>query len=296
MNDLANLGQLPWHGPQLQQLQESFAADRLPHALLLRGAGGLGKRSFASNIAHRLLCQSKDLEACGSCRSCLLLASGNHPDFFRIGLEDDKKQIRVEQIRGLIGKLALTSQLQGFKVAIISPAEAMNVNAQNSLLKTLEEPPSRTVIMLVSDNPATLAPTVLSRCQSLRFNCPEYEVALQWLQQQGEDDWPGLLQLAWGAPLRAAWFAQQGAAGMSDQLAKELQNLLEGRADPVSTAEGWAGDQPAIRMGWLQQQVYGVIQWRILGQAPELVHKTLQRSLQNSIAGLSLTESFRYLD
>ncbi|MDH3646835.1 MAG: DNA polymerase III subunit delta' [Gammaproteobacteria bacterium] len=287
---------LPWHQELRVQLQEAIDGDRLPHALLLRGARGLGKGLFAEVVARGLLCQTNELKACGVCRSCVLLASGNHPDYFHIRPEEDKKQIRVEQIRDLIGRLILTSQMQGYKVAVIKPADAMNTNAQNSLLKTLEEPPAKTVLLLVSSDAAALAPTVLSRCQSLRFANPDTNVALAWLDGQGDADWPQLLQLAWGAPLLAVELDRQGAAEIGQTLADDLKALLEGRCDPVSTAESWAGDQLDLRMRWLQQQVYGVIQWQILGLAPELVHKTLQRSLQNSISALSLTESFRYLD
>ncbi|MDH3589886.1 MAG: hypothetical protein OEQ74_10820, partial [Gammaproteobacteria bacterium] len=207
-----------------------------------------------------------------------------------------KKQIRVEQIRKLIEHLTLTSQMQGYKVATIDPADAMNANAQNSLLKTLEEPPAQTVLILVSSHAAALAPTILSRCQSVRFTSPQPGQALAWLQEQGDADWEQLLQLAWGAPLAALELGRADAAEMGQKLAEQLDELMAGRVDAVSVAENWATDHLSLRLRWLQQQVYGMIQWQILGQAPELVHKTLQRSLQNRISALSLTESYRYLD
>ncbi|MBT8135478.1 MAG: DNA polymerase III subunit delta' [Gammaproteobacteria bacterium] len=288
---------LPWHEPAWQQLVEAAAADRLAHGLLLRGQGGVGKGLFARTVAAGLLCDTPGLAlACGNCRPCQLLASGNHPDFVEIAPEEDKKQVRVEQIRDLISRLALTSTLGGYKVAIINPADAMNPSAQNSLLKTLEEPSARTVLILSSSQPAALAATIISRCQTVRFASPPTAAALEWLQQQGDADWPGLLQLAWGAPLAALELAAHDAAGMGATLAGQLDELMAGKADAVSIAENWAADHPQVRLRWLQQQVYGLIQWQLTGQAPELVHKTLQRSLQKLIPDLSLTESYRYLD
>ncbi|NNF59478.1 MAG: glycosyltransferase [Rhodothermaceae bacterium] len=102
--------------------------------------------------------------------------------------------------------------MRGYKVVIVNPADAMNVNAQNSLLKTLEEPSEKTVLLLVSSQPAILTPTILSRCQDLRFSSPPRDVALDWLGGQGEADWPQLLQWAWGAPLTAVALARSGAA------------------------------------------------------------------------------------
>lgn len=287
---------LPWHQDNWAQLRDAIANDRLAHGLLLRGSAGLGKGHFATVAASCLLCKGPGATACGECRDCLLLASGNHPDFIRIAPAEDKKLIVVDQIRDLIDRLTLTSQMQGYRVIIINPADVMNISAQNSLLKTLEEPRAKTVLFLVSSQPAGLAATVLSRCQSLRFASPPTAMALDWLSGQGEADWPQLLQMAWGAPLRALALAGEGVADKGQVLADELRALVEGRSDPISLAEVWAGDAPVFRMRWLQQQTYGLIQWQVLGQAPELVHKTLQRSLQNRIAALSLTESYGYLD
>ncbi len=286
---------LPWHSAQWEQLDQALRDGRLAHGLLLRGPAGLGKRRFADAIARRLLCEHMADPPCGQCKGCGLTASQNHPDFFVLTPDEDSRQIRIEQLRTLIGKLGLSSHMQGFKVVIIDPADAMNVNAQNSLLKTLEEPAEKTILMLVSSRPAALAATVLSRCQALEFRCPDREVALQWLATQGEGDWSAALNLAGGAPLAALELGGEGAAGLDAELAGDLAALMAGRSDPVSVAESWAREDLLLRLRWLQRQVYALTQWR-LGAAPELVHRILLKSLQNEVPNTSVKSIYRYLD
>lgn len=272
-------------------------AGRLAHGLLLRGPAGLGKRLFAEALGASLLCERDGDFACGACRGCVLRASGNHPDLFVVVPDEDKAQIRVEQIRELIGKLSLSSQMRGYKVVIIEPAEALNVNAQNSLLKTLEEPPAATQLLLVSSRPSLLAPTVLSRCQMLSFSPPEPASAAAWLAAADPDiDWRVPLRLAGGAPLRARELAAGGAGDFDERLSRDLLALLAGRADPVSVAEEWAADQSLLRLRWLQRLVYALVQWSVTGAEPELVHSSLTKSLQKPIAATSVKHLFRYLD
>ena len=161
-----------WYAAPLQALLSR--RQNMPHAVLLTGPEGTGKGHFAAIIANSLLCSkpSVDRFACGECQSCQLLAANTHPDFYRITLESNAdgkpaKDIKVEQIRQLIQSLAQTSQLGGIKLAIIDPAERMNRNAANSLLKTLEEPTADTLLILLAAQPSRLLPTVRSRCQTI---------------------------------------------------------------------------------------------------------------------------------
>lgn len=287
----------PWHTENWRQFADADREGRLAHGLLLRGPYGLGKRRFADAVAAHLLCEADAEGACGNCRGCLLRASGNHPDLFVLRPDEDKVQIRVEQVRELITGVALASHMRGYKVVIIDPAEALNVNAQNSLLKTLEEPPSATQLLLVSSRPAALLPTVLSRCQQLSFRPPDAEVAGRWLAEQRPDqDLGAPLRLAGGAPLRALEFAEEGVDSLDEQLSRDLMALISGRADPVSVAEDWAREQLLLRLRWLQRTVYELVRWRLSGQAPELVHTSLTSSLQKRIAATSVRSLFRYLD
>src|SRR3569833_523405 len=179
---------------------------RLPHALLLTGPQGMGKQRFAENWMAGLLCEAPDAEgcACGVCRSCQLLAAGNHPDYRQLTPPEEGKVIGVDQVRELIQYVALTPQYGRYKIALIHPADKLNINAANSLLKTHEEPPSHSLLMLVSARPRRLPDPVRSRCQLVHFSPPPDEVAAGWLAIQVSVAAPGqLLKLADGAPLRA---------------------------------------------------------------------------------------------
>jgi len=148
---------MPWHAEHWARLQARRARDAMPHALLLCGPEGLGKRDFMRRFAEGLLCQHpNDGEPCGQCRSCLLFAAGTHPDFATLsfGLRKDgvqRSEIVVDQIRDLSARLSMSSQFGGWQIVCIDPADAMNAAAANALLKTLEEPSPQTLLMLVAD-------------------------------------------------------------------------------------------------------------------------------------------------
>ena len=125
----------PWLEPPKQRLREARSAGRLPHALLLVGPPGIGKRRLADWIAAAALCETAS-GPCGRCASCLLIAAGNHPDLMSCGVQEDASSIKVEQIRDLIGSLSLTSFRGGFKVAINDPADRLNNSSFSALLKT----------------------------------------------------------------------------------------------------------------------------------------------------------------
>ena len=144
--------------------------NNLPHSLLITGEHGVGKRSFALALAELLLCSKKGVAACGQCRSCKLFQTENHPDFKFIKPEARGKIIKIEQIRDVINMLNKKSHQNGRQIIIISPAQAMNSSASNSLLKTLEEPRGDVILMLLTDQPSSLLPTIRSRCQRIAFN------------------------------------------------------------------------------------------------------------------------------
>ena len=156
---------LPWLEDPWNRFAGGLEQDRLPHAVLLTGPEGIGKGQLAMAMVEGLLCLERAPEACGECRSCRLLAGGAHPDRFTVTFPEGKRQITVEQIRGLLDRLALTTTISPRKVALIHPAEGMNVNAANALLKNLEEPPGETVLILLSHDPSRLPVTVRSRSQ-----------------------------------------------------------------------------------------------------------------------------------
>ena len=196
---------LPWQATQWQQVHRQLSADRLPHGLLLAGPAGIGKLNFALCLANYLLCLSPvDDIACGRCKSCQLLLAGTHPDLLLVRPEDGSSALKVDQIRKLTNTLSKTAQQGGNQLAVIEPAEALNVNAANALLKCLEEPGANTFLILVTHQVGLVLPTLKSRCQLMAFPLPSEETSAPWLQPlAGTHDAKQLLQRASGAPLRA---------------------------------------------------------------------------------------------
>ena len=172
---------LPWHRPQWDRIERGIQAGRVPHALLLHGAAGNGKAWFAARLAATLLCRSGE-PPCGDCESCRFCAAGSHPDRLDVGVEKDRREIVVDQIRDLIHTVGLTARLGGRKVVTVDHAERMNRHAANTLLKTLEDPPGETVFLLVSSNHALLLATIRSRCQMIGFPVADRDTALEWLE------------------------------------------------------------------------------------------------------------------
>lgn len=145
----------------------SAQAGRIVHALLFVGPHGTGKRTAARLLAQTLLCRGEN-RPCGVCPACRQVMNGTHPDVRHVAPE--KRSIGVEEIRALIDYLAIRPYEGGRHVVILEQADKMTPSAQNALLKTLESPPGDAVLILLTDAPSALLPTILSRCQSLRFN------------------------------------------------------------------------------------------------------------------------------
>lgn len=231
----------PWHGDSLAGLIRRGAADRLPHGLLLTGAAGIGKSRFAGALAASLLCRSPAADgACGACRDCRLFSAGAHPDYLVVAPEAaERPVIKVDQIRGLIDGLMLSSQQGGRRVAVIDPAERLNPNAANSLLKTLEEPPASAVLILVSGAPARLPATVRSRCQTVTIATPPMDEAAAWLRAEGREDAATLLGLANGAPLEAIALADAERGQAARAMGEALAAVARGRQTPSEAALDW---------------------------------------------------------
>ena len=249
----------PWHADAWARLQARRERDALPHALLLAGPAGLGKREFLDGFVKGLLCQQpSDGGACGVCRSCLLLAAGTHPDVVSLsfGLRKDggtRTEIVVDQVRDLSQRLAMSSQFGGWQVATIDPADAMNAAAANALLKTLEEPTPSTILILVADEPARLPATIRSRCQRIDFLVPSREVALDWLRGQGVADAAAALEAAGGNPGLARDWAADGALKQRAEVRNDLKGLAAGRGDAMEVVKRWQATAPA-RYVWFAAQ------------------------------------------
>lgn len=223
---------------------------RLPHALMLSGPAGIGKQRLAQAFSARLLCHSPVAQkACGVCKSCHLLAAGTHPDLMWLAPETDAKTektakfIKVDQVRELVDFAEKSAQLGGYRVVVIQPAHLLNVQAANALLKTLEEPGSHTLIMLLTSQALSLPATIRSRCQQIALDVPATAEALAWLTPQLRDEGLAglLLGLAQGAPLAALALRDAPWFGERERLLKDLVALREGRVTALAVAQRWQG-------------------------------------------------------
>jgi DNA polymerase-3 subunit delta' len=267
---------MPWHAEAWQRLQSRRERGALPHALLICGPEGLGKRVFAERLILSLLCQQPvDGEACGHCRGCALLAAGTHPDRVSVGygLRKDgvqRSEIVIDQIRDLSARLAMASQFGGWQIATIDPADALNAPAANALLKTLEEPAAQTMLVLIADAPWRLPQTIRSRCQRIEFHLPEPAQALAWLQAQGVADPASALQAAGGNPGLAQRWAEEGALERRREVRRDLAALAAGRGETTEVVRRWLDSEPAQRVWFAAQAAADEARTRAGGEAGAL--------------------------
>ena len=267
---------LPWQRPMVAELLSRRA--RWPHAMLIAGPAGIGKRILAQSLAAALLCETPapDGAPCGTCAGCRYAAAGQHPDLRTvepIEVDGDEtkvvESISVNHVRALARWAELTSHRGGAKVALIVPAERMNVAAANALLKTLEEPPANTYFMLVAHLSGRLPATVVSRCQRIVAPRPVPAMARRWLEEEGVADFEPALAQAGFAPLRAmtlanpeyqsergAWIralaspAELSVSGLSARIDTASRDVRKDRlAAAIDWLIGWCADLARVRAG-----------------------------------------------
>lgn len=238
--------QYAWQQIQWRRLLSVYAQDRLPHALLLAGPSGLGKNNFAKQFAQYVFCvdsnKIKHEQACQQCSSCRLVLAGTYPDLLFISPEEDSKNIKIDQIRQVIHTLSQTAQRDNYQIVILSPAEYLNTEAANALLKTLEEPSGKVLLLLVSHHPQSLPMTLLSRCQKITFTPHSTQLITEWLAHEVKkenlavDDIPLLLKSAYGAPLQAINLITQDYFNIRDRLLLDLISILFQKSNPIASA------------------------------------------------------------
>lgn len=300
MSELANkLESYSWHQALWTNLTRDHAG--LAHALLLNGQVGLGKSAFATQLSTMLLCEkpNQHSRACGRCRNCHLVGAGTHPDLKRVEPIEEGRVIAVDQVRALVEFMTTRPQIARRKVVILTPAESMNTNAANSLLKILEEPPLGNIFILVSHQPAKLPPTIRSRCSQLEFKPPPHRDGIEWLQTQNVpvEDGTVLLGLAGGAPLRALELDQTDVIAQREQLLADLEALRGGAADVVACAARWQKIGAEFSLAWLQRLVADMVKIRMVPQPKSiLANHDLADRLQGLGEGLDLKQLYGFAD
>jgi DNA polymerase-3 subunit delta' len=302
----------PWQKNDWVRLQE--LRKRPAQGLLFKGTKGIGKLDLAMNFAQSLLCQHPDESAfsCGKCPSCHWFEQGSHPDFRLLqpetlsqeseDSEDVKpasgkkpsKQISVDQIRGLADFFGMSAHQGGRRVVVIHPAEAMNTNAANALLKNLEEPSQGLLFILVSHKPQQLLPTILSRCLSFALPAPDAASATSWLAERGVKNPAAALATSGFSPLQAVQLDEQLGSEERDKLLRAVRQPAD--LDVFALAEALQKTEQVLVVQWLQQWCYDLSSMK---QAGKLRYhpgdESVIRKLVESVAPLNLARLQKHL-
>jgi len=302
----------PWQQDHWKRLQE--LCKRPPHGLLFKGNKGIGKLDLALNFAQSLLCGQPGMDrlACGKCHSCHWFGQGSHPDFRLIQPEalsqesDDgeeikpasgkkpSKQISVDQIRELADFLGMSAHQGGRRVIVVHPAEAMNINAANALLKNLEEPPQGMLFILVSHKPQQLLPTILSRCLSFALPSPDVASAVRWLAGQGVKTPVDALAASGFSPLQAAQFNEQIGGEEREKLLRALCQPTT--LDVFALAELLQKTEQVQVVQWLQQWCYDLNSMKLAGKLRyHSGEEAVIAKLAGPVAPLNLARLQKYL-
>lgn len=257
---------LPWHDSLWQQVVAAGRRNRMAHGLLVCGPPGVGKHRFAQRVTAALLCHepTDSGDACHRCAGCRQRAAGAHPDVSTLTPDEPGKVIRVDQMRAFTQRLQLTPQYAGGRLGWIEPAEQLNIAAANSLLKTLEEPPEATHLILVTAHVDRLLPTIRSRCRMLRVPPAPVDTARAWLAGHGVEA-DAADRNALRMPLCLLARPDETSQALEHGWQRDLARLLAGRADAVVLAEQWAEQPSELLLDWLYRTVCALVEYRLTG-------------------------------
>ena len=302
----------PWQKNDWARLQE--LRKRPLHGLLFKGMKGIGKLELAMTFAQSLLCQCPDESgcACGKCSSCHWFGLGSHPDFRLLQPEvlslegedaDDiksasgkkpGKQISVDQIRGLADFIGMSAHQGGRRVVVIHPAETMNPNAANALLKNLEEPTPGLLFILVSHKPQQLLPTILSRCLSFALSAPDAANVARWLAEQGVKNPAEALAASGFSPLQAVQLDELPGSEERDKLLRAV--CQPAVLDVFALAEALQKTEQVLVVQWLQQWCYDLSSMKLAGKLRyHPGEEAAIKKLVEPVAPLNLARMQRYL-
>jgi DNA polymerase-3 subunit delta' len=277
---------IDWLSSFTRDWQARLDAGRPPHAVMLTGRAGTGKRAAAA-----WLVATRSGKVQPDTLPVYPVVPVEHPDVYWVTREEDRQSIRIDQVRSLVADLALTSYTGRGKTAVIEPADLMNSAAANSLLKTLEEPAGDALLVLVVDRMGRLPATIVSRCQRIDFGAPPREQALAWLNRfKPTVDWPPILEAAGGAPLEAIRLADR--LDFLESLATDFRDVAMRRSSPIEIAQRWAKEDVYEILEWLARQVEALVHERMVGGIRGTRH-TIDQTVLERIDSRNL---FCYLD
>jgi DNA polymerase-3 subunit delta' len=257
----------PWLVPALEQFETARRAGTLGHGWLISGPVGMGKINLALVLAHRLLGATDaptELDATTALAAHAARHSpmDRHPDLHWLHPEEDKETISVDQVRDITEVFTLTAHRGGAKIAIIEPAEALTTAAANALLKTLEEPPQNSYLLLLSHQPGRLPATVRSRCQHLPLRPPSTATVGRWLGVP-----PAAIadaqHLVGAAPLKLAAAIHGGDSRFFNTLESDLSSISEDKLEPQTVAQAWAKGDTELALSWLRRRLHAELRLRL---------------------------------
>ncbi len=290
----------PWQLSAWEQLAHAKNSASMPHALLMVGIDGIGKRHFANLFANFMLCKNPQGDAvCGECHDCHMFRANTHPDLMWVEPEAVGKIINVEQIRAVVKKVNESTLTGGYRVIIINPATAMNINAANALLKTLEEPTPNTLIMLICNQGLRLPATIISRCQKVMFIRPPHAQAVAWLREQLDDDKIDpqlLLKLADGAPLKALFWLQENLFPLRKDLFQGLHALSQGDADPLAMAVRYLDADQTSLVDLLLSWLTDLLRFKMTSDEAMLVNSDYKNEIAKVSVSLLKNNLLAYID
>ncbi|MDR3431965.1 MAG: DNA polymerase III subunit delta' [Rouxiella aceris] len=288
----------PWLNGPYRQLLSQYQGERGHHALLLHASKGLGDDALVYGLSRWLLCQHPQGDkSCGTCHSCHLMIAGNHPDWHLLAPEKGKNSLGIEPIRQLIETLYNYSQQGGAKVVWLAQAELLTEAAANALLKTLEEPPSRTYFILGCREPSRLLATLRSRCFYWHLAAPETSLAAQWIARQLPQQPLAIqtaLRLGGGTPLAALELLQVERWKQREQLCQQLAASVQ-QGDLLSLLPQLNHDDVVERLHWLSSLLLDAIKYQ-QGAADYVINldqPQLLNQLANSLGNGALQQALQ---
>ena len=256
----------------LEHFRKTITANHLSHAYIFTGQDGVGKTLLAKEFSKAISCTENKDDSCNLCHNCIRIEKNNHPDIYWIDIEEKAKFIKIENIRNLQHSVRLSPVESDYKIFIIKEADRMNEEASNCLLKTLEEPSGDTILILVSDAPARLLPTIRSRCRQMAFPVPERSLALNWLQVMISDDTQAVacLDEMGGRPLAAKALFEQDGLALRRHCDEALTSWAAGQKTLSETSELLLERELEFLLDWLTQRFHSLFRSAMVGQEDQL--------------------------